>query len=101
MLDGVNKQQLQQQQQLTQYAGVGEPPSVAVGGVGRVAVGLSRVVRAGWKRGGQDENRKDAANLRSCFKHLKMGSNKAQQSTSSSGRQRAKYAVFPTGFISC
>lgn len=56
MPDGVNKQQ--QEQQLTQYAGVGEPPGVAVGGVGRVAVGLSRVVGTGCKRGGQGEKSK-------------------------------------------
>lgn len=65
MLDGVNKQQ-QQKQQLTQYAGVGEPPGVAVGSVGRVAVGLSGVVSTGCKRGRQDEESKDGE-PRSCL----------------------------------
>lgn len=36
---------------LTQYAGVGEPPGFTVGGVGRMAVGLTRVVCACCKKG--------------------------------------------------
>lgn len=45
MLSAVNKQQ-----KLTQYAGVGEPPGFTVGGVGRMAVGLTRVVCACCKK---------------------------------------------------
>lgn len=48
VLSAVNKQQRCSTVRpvLTQYAGVGEPPGFTVGGVGRMAVGLTRVVRA-------------------------------------------------------
>lgn len=84
MPDGVNKQQ-RQEQKLTQYAGVGEPPGVSVGGVGRVAVGLGRVVSTGCKRGGQNEKSNER---KPSFLQLKSqnGPNEAQQSTSFSRR---------------
>lgn len=41
---------------LTQYAGVGEPPGFAVGGVGRMAVGLTRVVCTCCKKAKKKQN---------------------------------------------